>query len=855
MRKLFLLLTLISTQAFGQIRNSGNVLQSLIADTTIDLYLEADRGILNKAGSTAFEGDSIGTWVDQSKSGKNATQNTSPRYPTLAYSDYNGRPCVKFAANGWLTNTSFTGMAHRSGQMTIVALRFTGQDNGPILEGGANGNGFPVSHASTKTIYAGSYNYSLGTYNGRYTEGLLLGVLWSSTNGSTNADRLKIFINGVEDTFSTHSGTVPFSSGIQTAGYNIGGASYTSEKINAEVYAIIHMRRAPTKAQLDSVFSYLREKYFSVPLKKKRGTTEGNSITEGYPNQLTPDQGSAWPAVLSKHMDSANYISPSGTYLWAYNANKEWTIRNVGARGETINTMSGQAASQVDGKRDEMAGMNLVVFAAGTNDLSASAIGGAQMNANAVYSAYETYCNNRRAAGSKVVAVTILDRRDQVGYQSTFNSKRDSVNTYIRANWRSFADALADVDADPRLDDASDAVHYYTGDQVHLEDTGCYVYAEVVRNAIRTITDVTTTFTNPMTTSGDMIIGGVNGRATRLGPGTNAYVLTMSGGVPTWVASTTGFTNLTDFDSQTAYRTLYVDGSGDVQELAHGTSGQVLTSNGTSSNPSWQTPSGGGGGDITVGTTVISSGTDTRIPFNDGGVYNEDADFKWAKTTNTLSVGVGAAGIIRSTGSTLKLEQTGATNGTTGLLIQDIGANFYNNGLDLVDFYMTGSSTATYNLRYDRRGGQTHGGNTDGEISFTNRFGRKELIIGDSSAYIKGNTGVGLDISNSPSSKLQVLGSFATAYVAKTANYTATILDYTVEVTANSPTITLPTAVGIPGRFYFITNSGAGSVTLATTSSQTFVNVSGTPTSLTVGTLAGVTVQSNGANWIKVNSF
>lgn len=40
----------------------------------------------------------------------------------------------------------------------------------------------------------------------------------------------------------------------------------------------------------------------------------------------------------------------------------------------------------------------------------------------------------------------------------------------------------------------------------------------------------------------------------------------------------------------------YTNGSGAVQELAHGTSGYVLTSNGPSSDPSWQAPSGGGGG-------------------------------------------------------------------------------------------------------------------------------------------------------------------------------------------------------------------------------------------------------------------
>lgn len=74
---------------------------------------------------------------------------------------------------------------------------------------------------------------------------------------------------------------------------------------------------------------------------------------------------------------------------------------------------------------------------------------------------------------------------------------------------------------------------------------------------------------NPMTTEGDLILGGSSGTPTRLGIGTNGY---------------------------------------------------VLTSNGTTA--SWQPASGGG---ITVGTTTITSGTNGRIAYNNSGVYGEKA--------------------------------------------------------------------------------------------------------------------------------------------------------------------------------------------------------------------------------------
>ena len=102
---------------------------------------------------------------------------------------------------------------------------------------------------------------------------------------------------------------------------------------------------------------------------------------------------------------------------------------------------------------------------------------------------------------------------------------------------------------------------------------------------------------------------------------------------------------------------------------------------------------------------------------------------------------------------------------------------------------------------------------------------------------------------------MQTSGSFAVGYVAKTGTYAASVSDQTIECTSGTFTVTLPTAVGCAGRIYFITNSGAGTITVGTTSSQTFANVAATPTTLTLATLTGVEVESNGANWLKVNGF
>lgn len=91
------------------------------------------------------------------------------------------------------------------------------------------------------------------------------------------------------------------------------------------------------------------------------------------------------------------------------------------------------------------------------------------------------------------------------------------------------------------------------------------------------------------------------------------------------------------------------------------------------------------------------------------------------------------------------------------------------------------------------------------------------------------------------------------AYSAKTASYTLTASDYCVDLTANSATFTLPSAVGIAGKQYVIKNSGSGTVlTLATTSSQT---IDGTTTKTFNTQYAGIRVISDGANWKIIGTY
>jgi hypothetical protein len=94
---------------------------------------------------------------------------------------------------------------------------------------------------------------------------------------------------------------------------------------------------------------------------------------------------------------------------------------------------------------------------------------------------------------------------------------------------------------------------------------------------------------------------------------------------------------------------------------------------------------------------------------------------------------------------------------------------------------------------------------------------------------------------------------FANAVANKTANYTLTASDGTVtgDTTGGGFTLTLPTAVGIAGRIYYVKNTGspANNLTIATTGGQT---IDGAATQVISATNASLSVQSNGSNWILV---
>jgi lysophospholipase L1-like esterase len=157
------------------------------------------------------------------------------------------------------------------------------------------------------------------------------------------------------------------------------------------------------------------------------------------------------------------------------------TYYNVGVGGETIAAMLANGPTVVDPKLVTGAG-NVVVICGGTNDIFYSDVD--------PYPNIVAYCQARKTAGWKVIVGTLGPRSD-TGVPADYETKRQSVNTRIRANAISggWADAIADFGADPTIGQAGNQtdLRYFAGDNVHLSVLGYRIRASIVLNALSTL--------------------------------------------------------------------------------------------------------------------------------------------------------------------------------------------------------------------------------------------------------------------------------------------------------------------------------------------------------------------------------
>lgn len=152
---------------------------------------------------------------------------------------------------------------------------------------------------------------------------------------------------------------------------------------------------------------------------------------------------------------------------------------NLGVPGQTTGMMTADAAAEVDPLYSAGRDHNVLVVWEGTNDLAYGTT--RPLDAGQAYRHLAEYCRARRRAGFEVVLLTVLPREGS----ASFNAARSDLNERLRAGWRDFADALADVAADPSIGrDGAELDPAYYRDTVHLTAEGYRVVAGIVAGEV-----------------------------------------------------------------------------------------------------------------------------------------------------------------------------------------------------------------------------------------------------------------------------------------------------------------------------------------------------------------------------------
>lgn len=208
------------------------------------------------------------------------------------------------------------------------------------------------------------------------------------------------------------------------------------------------------------------------------------------------------------------------------------------------------------------------------------------------------------------------------------------------------------------------------------------------------------------------------------------------------------------------------------------------------------------------------------------------------------------------TGDFRALLQSTTTNGAGIIFGESTSSESYlvRYGSSYSGTYATGANFAA---SFNMRSGGSH--NQTLVLSGTpiiSQIGTTTSNIGTRLSAVGLRIGVLTNLVTDATSTIHIEGSLAVNLTNKTANYTATISDYTITADATSAgfTVTLPTATTCGGRIYVIkkTDATGNVVTIATTSSQTIDGVTTKTLNVQYG---GYQLQSNGSNWFIIGSF
>lgn len=231
------------------------------------------------------------------------------------------------------------------------------------------------------------------------------------------------------------------------------------------VYGQVDLKNVPTGLSTDSLLSVLNGR-----IRKVAKSVTVAQVT-GLQDSLTNKANKNNILVFDGNSITAGTVTPGAVSLASVTSPaKTFTKYTVAVYGNSSLQRLNAAATDVDPKYDPRTYNNFVTLLVGINDLSAGT------PADTVNKRLRLYWQGRKALGWKVIASTLIS------CQYVTDVKRDSVNAYIRANWSTYADALADYSANSNLGGAgaySNLTYFIDG--VHPSAAGSSLMGAILK--------------------------------------------------------------------------------------------------------------------------------------------------------------------------------------------------------------------------------------------------------------------------------------------------------------------------------------------------------------------------------------
>lgn len=399
------------------------------------------------ASTMTFVSGNINTWADKSGNGFDWTAPATHR-PAYDATLFGGKGGVvfDFATGGGMLSNNPTTIARNNFTMFMIGTRRDAKVSA-LVQDFASGIVFGPSGFNNRYGCESFY-----TLEGVPEQTLAIEVFKNTGNSATSAyyDSMatkKTWVKTVNlPTGATTLGNLSY--GGKDFGPNCGWTSYGA--------GLLIYNRALSDSEIAQVCTWLR-KFYKVPAAPALNNIvlfSGDSIATGFASDASNGTAYADLAMVSL----------------GFSANQWFATAGQGAKIADAGTVDTSLADPIyqSGK------INIISAQAGVNDLIAG------NSLATMQTDIQAYCAARRAVGWKIIVTTIMPS-SAIGT----DANRTAYNSWLVANWNTFADGLADVASDATMGNPANTSNTtYFADGTHPTATGHALIAPYFATAI-----------------------------------------------------------------------------------------------------------------------------------------------------------------------------------------------------------------------------------------------------------------------------------------------------------------------------------------------------------------------------------